>query len=76
MKKYTLQEIPKTAEGLRDCLFDEINGLRTGKGSVQQAKVIAQLAHRIIEAARLSIQIRGRINDKNPIRLGQETKNV
>ena len=54
-----LPEIPRTAEGLRDALFDEINGLRKGTTDVNRARVISQLAHRIIEAARLSIQVQG-----------------
>lgn len=70
MTKIKLPEIPKTAEGLRDALFDEINALRRNKGNVQRAKVIAQLAHRIIEAARLSIQVNGRLKFPNKTLLG------
>lgn len=70
MKEKNLPEIPKTAEGLRDALFDEINQLRMGKGNVARARVVAQLAHRIIEAARLSIQLHGKINDKTQTLLG------
>lgn len=69
-KSCNLPEIPKTAEGLRDALFDEINQIRKGKGNIPRAKVIAQLAHRIIEAARLSIQVNGRLKPANTTLLG------
>lgn len=74
--KVSLCEIPKSAEGLRDALFDEINALRTGKGDVQRARVISQLAHRIIEAARLSIQVNGNLEFKRKTLLGSENENV
>lgn len=47
--------VPKTAMGLRDALFDEINLLRAGKSSPQKARIVAQLAHRLIEATRMEI---------------------
>lgn len=74
MEDIELPPIATTAEGLRDALFDEINQLRSGKGNIQRAKVIAQLAHRIIEAARLSLQVNGKLKFPDKTLLG--TKDV
>jgi hypothetical protein len=52
-----LPPISHTSEGLRDALFDEINGLRAGMTTIQKAKTVAMLAARIIESVRAQIQI-------------------
>lgn len=73
MKSLKLPPVSRTAAGLRDALFDEINGLRSGQRDAQHAKVVAQLAHRIIEAARLQLQVSGHLAPKkDPLRLGNE----
>lgn len=54
--EFTLPAVARTTLGLRDALFDEINGLRSMTTSVQRARVVAQLAHRIVEATRLEFQ--------------------
>lgn len=51
-----LESIPKTAEGLRDALFDEINALRAGKSSPQKSRAISQLASHVIDSIRVQIQ--------------------
>ncbi len=51
-----LMEIPKTAEGLRDALFDEINALRAGQSSPQKSRAISQLASHVIDSIRVQIQ--------------------
>lgn len=48
--------IPKTLEGLRDALFDEINLIRAGKSNPQRAKAISQTAARIVDSIRVQIQ--------------------
>jgi hypothetical protein len=53
----TLPAVAATSEGLRDALFDEINGLRSGKTTVQRAKAVAMLAARIIESIRAQVQV-------------------
>lgn len=66
-KPKPLVEVPKTFEGLRDALFDEINQLRTGDGDIHRARAVAQLAHRIIEASRLAFHVSvGKLNNKSP----------
>lgn len=51
-----LAPVPKTAEGLRDALFDEINALRAGTTSPQKARTISLLASHIIDSIRVQIQ--------------------
>ena len=55
-KEIVLTEIPKTTEGLRDALFDEINLVRNGKSNPQRARAIAQMADKIIDSIRVQIQ--------------------
>lgn len=65
--------IPKTIEGLREALFDEINQLRAGKGNLQRARAVSQLASQAIDSIRVQIQY-GRMmlaaNEERPIPLG------
>lgn len=49
-------EVPKTIEGLRDALFDEINLLRADKTTTQKARALAQMAREIIDSVRVQIQ--------------------
>lgn len=70
----SLLPVPKSAEGLRDALFDEINSMRSSKGNIGKARVIAQLAHRIIEAARLSLQISGKLSNPDKTLLGSSNE--
>lgn len=51
-----LSEVPKTAEGLRDALFDEINALRAGRSNPQRARAISLLASHVIDSIRVQIQ--------------------
>lgn len=48
--------VPRTAEGLRDALFDEINGIRAGTTTPQRARAVAQLAGQVIDSLRVQIQ--------------------
>lgn len=71
IKPVVLPAVPRTALGLRDALFDEINGLRNGTVTTQRARVMAQIAHRVIEATRLEVQCRKMMLDANePMQLG------
>ena len=71
-------EIPKTIEGLREALFDEINLVRSGKGDLQRARAVSQLASQAIDSIRVQIQY-GRMllagRDEKPIPLGLASKN-
>lgn len=51
-----LPAVERTAEGLRDALFDELNLLRAGEATAAHARALANVARLIIECARLEIQ--------------------
>jgi hypothetical protein len=51
-----LPAITATMEGLRDAIFDEINGLRTGTTTPSRARAVSQLAARVIDSLRLQVQ--------------------
>lgn len=55
--------VPKTIEGLRDALFDEINAIREGKSNPQKARSIALLSNKVIDSLRVQIQYGRLIND-------------
>ena len=48
--------VPKTIEGLREALFDELNLVRSGKGNLQRSRAVAQLASQSIDSIRVQIQ--------------------
>lgn len=50
-----LPPVERTAEGVRDALFDELNMLRAGQVTTAHARAVAQLARQIVEAARLEL---------------------
>ena len=50
-----LPAVERTAEGLRDALFDELNALRAGKVDTRHARTISLLAKQIIDAAHLEL---------------------
>lgn len=51
-----LPPVERTAEGLRDALFDELNLLRSGEATTGHARALANLARLVLESARLEIQ--------------------
>lgn len=51
-----LLPIERSAEGLRDALFDELNLLRTGEATTNHARALANIARLIVETARLEVQ--------------------
>lgn len=53
-----LPPIERTARGLRDAIFDEIDGLRAGKVTPGHARAMANLIRQCIDAARLDLQHR------------------
>lgn len=48
--------VVRTSGGLRDALFDEIDGLRNGTRKVGEAIAVAKLAAQIINAVRVEIE--------------------
>lgn len=51
-----LPTVERSAEGLRDALFDELNLLRTGEATTNHARALANVARLILECARLEVQ--------------------
>lgn len=51
-----VQPIPRTGEGLRDMLYDEIDLLRSGGGDRRRALALAMLAREIIGTVKLEIR--------------------
>ena len=56
MSKDEILIIPKTIEGLRDALFEELQLLREGKSNPQKSRAVAQMADKIIDSMRVQIQ--------------------
>lgn len=70
-----LPPVKRTAEGIRDALFDELNLLRAGKVSTSHARAVSNLARNIIEAAKLElvhIAAMKSLNKKESIQLGEK----
>lgn len=66
-----LLPVERSAEGLRDALFDELNLLRTGEATTAHARALANVARLIIETARLELQTLKEIKRANEsLRLG------
>lgn len=69
----SLPPVKRTAEGLRDALFDELNLIRSGKTGTARARAVAMVARNIIDAARLDLYMAGRVGEiagKATLKLG------
>jgi hypothetical protein len=51
-----LPAVERSAEGLRDALFDELNLLRSGEATTGHARALCNVARLIVETARLEVQ--------------------
>lgn len=51
-----LKETCKTAKGLRDTLFEELDKLRRGDITPKQAQMVARLAQNIIDSVRVEME--------------------
>lgn len=49
--------IQRTSAGLRDAIFDEIDGIRTGQSNPTRANAIAKLATGIVETVRMEMEV-------------------
>lgn len=47
----------RTAQGLRDSLFDELDKLRSGKSTPRQAVAVARVASEIIKSVNMEIEL-------------------
>ena len=55
------KKIVRTAAGLRDALFDEMDRLRAGQSNPQQAQAVAKLACQIINSVKAEIEYQGHV---------------
>lgn len=51
-----MAKIDRTTDGLRSALFDELDMLRAGKTTPQNASALARLAATIVSASKLDIE--------------------
>lgn len=63
-------------DGLREMLFEEINLLRTNQISTSRARVVSNLAKRIIEAATLDLFAQNLLNSNNKNQLKSEASQL
>lgn len=70
--KEIIKSVPKTTEGLRDALFEEINLLRQNKTTPNRARALSRLARDVIDSIRVQIQYQRLItgNGEKPMLLG------
>lgn len=68
MAKERKPDVPKTIEGLRDALFDEINLLRAGKTTPQKARVISHLAAQVVQSLQVQIQYQKLVQNNSSIK--------
>lgn len=59
-KEEVLRDIETSTRGLRQALFDEINGLRKGTTSIQRANTVHKLAMEIIHITKLELDYIGK----------------
>ena len=85
-KKQTSTPIIRNSAGLRDAIFDEIDGIRMGSSNPTRANAVAKLATVIVDSVRMDVEVQRHLrqhaatSDKspsihglgNPLQLGAE----
>ena len=46
----------RTSEGLRNVLFDELDGIRNGTSDVKQANAVAKIAKTIVDVTKVEME--------------------
>lgn len=49
--------IVRTSAGLRDAIFDEIDGIRNGSSNPTRANAVAKLAAGVVETVRMELEV-------------------
>lgn len=49
--------VSRTSAGLRDALFDELDGLRNGSSNPARANAVAKLAGQVVDTVRMEMDI-------------------
>ena len=57
MTKSAPNPVVRNSEGLRDCLFDELDQLRNGKTNPAQANATARLADQICQTVKMEMEV-------------------
>lgn len=58
-----MSKIKRTTQGLREVLFDQLDGLVTGKVTPQQAKAVSGLASQVVSVTKLEMEAARFISD-------------
>ena len=58
-----MQKVDRTTHGLRSALFEQLDGLRDGSKTPQEAKAVSGLASQIISITRLEMDAARFISD-------------
>ena len=53
----TAAPIVRTSAGLRDAIFDEIDGIRNGSSNPTRANAVAKLAAGVVETVRMELEV-------------------
>lgn len=63
----TATPIVRTSAGLRDAIFDEIDGIRTGSSNPTRANAVAKLAAGVVETVRMELEVQRHLRSHNAI---------
>jgi hypothetical protein len=61
-------EVVRTSAGLRDALFDEIDGLRNGTSDGRRANAVARIAGEIVNTVHMEIAVQRHLSGDQPHR--------
>ena len=67
----SLGPIARTSAGLRDALFDELDGLRAGRTNAAKANATSKLADQIVNTVRMEMDVEkhiGHMGDRPQVR--------
>lgn len=58
--------IGRTSAGLRDAIFDEIDGIRNGSSNPTRANAVAKLAAGVVETVRMELEVQRHLRSHKP----------
>lgn len=62
----TATPIVRTSAGLRDAIFDEIDGIRNGSSNPTRANAVAKLAAGVVETVRMELEVQKHLRLHKP----------
>jgi len=60
------KKVERTAAGLRDAMFDELDKLRVGESNPQMAQAVSKLACQIINSVKAEIEFNSHVRSLKP----------